>query len=879
MSEVTHKVVWGDTLWALAKKHGTTVESIASLNGIKNPDRIYVGQTLVIKNKSITSSSGGSSTSSPSSTTVSISAFGLQSNTDNLIFAVWNWSKSNTDHYAVEWSYYTDNGIWFTGNNSDVKETESTYSAPSNAVKVRCRIKPVSTTYKDKNDNEVSHWSGSWCAYKEYTMSDNPPAIPPVPTVELDKYTMKIRNENLDINAWDIEYEIVQNDSTVFHTGRANIKTNTTSYSLNLSPGSRYKVRARGIRGSISGKWSEYTQNYSTMPNAPSGIHTIKALSTTSVQLMWDRIESAETYSIQYAEQESYFEGSNGTTTIDNVESASYIITGLTTGKRYYFRIKSVNASGSSAWSGSRTIALGTKPEPPSTWSDRTSATIGEKILLSWVHNSVDGSSQMQTQLEFLVNNVSDTYELGLDINEKPISTFELPTHMFTDGTKVYWRARTKGVTGEYSEWSTQRVIEIYAPPTLSVTLTSQSGNVINNVTTFPFFINAIPGASSQKPIMYSVAVRSKESYTTNTPFGEVYVKSGDEIFSDILPIKKDLKIEMHAGNIDLENNISYEVVCTVTMDSGLSVEASKSFSVKWEDVFASPNAEILIDRERLSASIRPYCERYENTYMVVELRNNKYYETTTELPGGFQNGTSVDGTITYDTKRQVYRDEQSRLFCVLEDSKTIEVTDVTLSIYRRTYDGKFVEIVTGLDGANNTFVTDPHPSLDYARYRIVSASKATGAISYTDLSSQAIDETGIIVQWDESWSNFKSDGQELEDVKYSGGSLIRLPYNISISETNTPDVSVVNYIGREHPVSYYGTSLGVTSTWSTEVDKTDADLLYAIRRLSMYMGDVYVREPSGIGYWANVKVSYDKTYNSLVIPVSFNITRVEGGI
>ena len=42
-------------------------------------------------------------------------------------------------------------------------------------------------------------------------------------------------------------------------------------------------------------------------------------------------------------------------------------------------------------------------------------------------------------------------------------------------------------------------------------------------------------------------------------------------------------------------------------------------------------------------------------------------------------------------------------------------------------------------------------------------------------------------------------------------------------------------------------------------------------------MGDVYVREPSGSGYWASVTVSYDIKHTELTIPVSLTITRVEG--
>ena len=101
----------------------------------------------------------------------------------------------------------------------------------------------------------------------------------------------------------------------------------------------------------------------------------------------------------------------------------------------------------------------------------------------------------------------------------------------------------------------------------------------------------------------------------------------------------------------------------------------------------------------------------------------------------------------------------------------------------------------------------------------------------------------------------------------------------VAISENNNMDVSLINYVGRKRPVSYYGTHLGETATWNVEIPKDDKETLYAIRRLSIWTGDVYVREPSGTGYWANVSVSYSIKYSDLVIPVTISITRVEGGI
>ena len=50
---MVHVVQRGENLFRIALRYGTTVQAIASANGIANPARIYVGQKLVI------STSGG----------------------------------------------------------------------------------------------------------------------------------------------------------------------------------------------------------------------------------------------------------------------------------------------------------------------------------------------------------------------------------------------------------------------------------------------------------------------------------------------------------------------------------------------------------------------------------------------------------------------------------------------------------------------------------------------------------------------------------------------------------------------------------------------------------------------------------------------------
>ena len=108
---------------------------------------------------------------------------------------------------------------------------------------------------------------------------------------------------------------------------------------------------------------------------------------------------------------------------------------------------------------------------------------------------------------------------------------------------------------------------------------------------------------------------------------------------------------------------------------------------------------------------------------------------------------------------------------------------------------------------------------------------------------------------------------------------MLILPGNIDVSESNKPDVELIEYIGRAHPVSYYGTQIGSTATWNMEIPSNDKETLYALRRLSRWMGDVYVREPSGSGYWANITVSFSQKHCDMTIPITLGITRVEGGM
>lgn len=819
----TYTVRRGDTLSEIAARYNTTTSALAALNNISNVNLIYVGEVLTVSG----SASSTTTSTSTSTTKAVVNRFGLQADTDRTVFATWTWSRTHTKEYRCVWYYATGNGVWFLGSDSTETFKQSVYTAPSNATKVKFRVKPASTTHT-VNKKDVVYWTATWSTDKNYSFSSNPPTTPPVPTVEVDNLKLTASLSNLDVNGTYIQFHIVKNDTSQYKLVKVAIKTNAASYSCSLAAGTRYKVRCRAYRGTLYSDWSEYSSNYDTRPGTPTGV-TIKGTSETSIQLSWTAVSTATSYEIEYTTNRNYFNGSDGTSTVNGITTTRYEKTGLESGETYFARVRAVNDQGESGWSSIVSVIIGEAPDSPTTWSSTTTAIVGDSLYLYWVHNSKDESNMRTAQLQIYVNNVLQTQTVSIanvdDDEDEETHEYEFDTSSLTEGAQIKWRVRTAGITGVFGEWSIQRTVDVYAPPTLELSLTNVDGDNIDVLESFPFYINGISGPNTQTPIGYHVTILSNDSYETIDEIGNVkMVNAGDEVYSKYYDNVVFLLLELSAGSIDLENNKEYEIQTTVSMDSGLNVTESITFTVSWTDEQYEPNAEIGVDEDTLEANIHPYCDD--------------------------ENGDLIPG--------------------------------ITLGVYRREFDGTFTEIATGLSNTEDLYVTDPHPALDYARYRIVAITDATGAVSYYDVPGYPVGEKSVIIQWDEDWSEFDASTEDEADSPENptwSGSMLRLPYNIDVSDDYSMDVELVEYVGRKHPVSYYGTQVGSTSNWNVAIDKSDENTLYTLRRLAIWAGDVYVREPSGSGYWANVSVSFSQSHGSLIIPVSIDVKRVEGGM
>ena len=856
-------VVKGDCMWNIAKSvygDGRKWPTIADANGVPRSNPIiYPNQVFTIPGITTPTPVPSPAPQPPVVKAPTINWFALDAGTTRSMFCTWTFDRANTKNYEVKWEYDTGAGGWRIDKQGTTTDKQSSYSAPENAKKVRVLITP-------KSDN----WSDGQTASREYDFSNNPPELPPSPSFEIyetsapenakDVMTIELTNIQNTINADSIEFAIYQDDTFKYRTGTATINQETRycKFTTTVDPGHKYKVRCRAVRGTIYSGWTDYTDNELSTPVAPSDITTLRSQKISEQQAVqyavfveWPDVPSAKNYLVEWATNIEHFDTGEASSQTTEVGSGPrLLVTGIELGHEYFFRVASLNEKGKSkTYTPIKSVKLGTRPAAPTTYSNVNSCILGEDLKLYWIHNSTDGSIETTARIHFTIIDsahpeLQPTEIIKVIPNNRPeedkiktsvyiINTVDPEWATVGEGYIIKWKVQTAGVIAEYSEWSVEREVNVYAPPVLSLDVLDNHSNSVEEINNFPFYISILSEPPAQTPISYYIEVVALQAYQTVDEVGKVKMVSiGDKVYQKYYDPQDNpwrFLLEMTPGNIDLENNIQYAINATVSLNSGLSASSTKTISVYFDEVFYDVFAEVIINKDTYEASIHPYCNQYNE----------------------------VEGEIVASL-----------------------VKNCTLAVYRKEYDGTFTLIESGVANEENLFVTDPHPSLDYARYRVVATMNDTGAISYADIPPVEYKESAIIIQWAEEWSSFNSDneGSGIVEPAWSG-SLLKLPYNIAISENNNMDVSLINYVGRKRPVSYYGTHLGETSTWNVEIPKDDKETLYAIRRLSIWAGDVYVREPSGTGYWANVSVSYNIKYSDLVIPVTISITRVEGGI
>lgn len=765
----------------------------------------------------------------------------------------WSWSTTKhkyTDHYEVKWWFYTPaNGKWDSTSVSTTKNTFATYSIPATASRAKASVRAIQKKeYKDskKKKHKVTgkaKWTCAWgtSKYVDVGVQAEIPAAPDIKEIYISNGYLHMSFDNYKYEGATIYFEVVQEDKDGKRILFDKDTTATVSYgrvsvnSIKVKDGFKYYARCKAqYKGHYSNDWGNYSDVVTTAPPKPENV-TAETREVDPdekiyrILITWDPVDNVsdvqnDKYQVSYTQKADYFDTSpDDVKTIDvpndDRPRTSIDIT-LPNQGAWYFRVRGHNLGGDGPWSDVVSSSVGLKPEPPTTWTYTSNVKVGEDIVFNWTHNSADGSKQTGAKLWITVNgDPLGGFDPKDDFTDE--KTYHFDTSSIPDSSVILWKVATKGAHKDYSDESVQREVKVHEAPTVSISF----GNASAEITKYPIDVAVSTGPATQSLVSLDFSIIADDSYESVDATGEwIYISEGDVIYSKRIdnPDGNDINFTLTPGDVNLVNDVSYKARAVAYMSSALTETGVTPFHVGYDgDDEFEPEATVEINFNNLTAKIYPYCE---------------------DEFGGLIRGGG------------------------------------TLAVYRLNYDGTYTEIASGIEIGSGEVAFDRHPTLDYARYRVVATSDSTGRASVADIAPEEVLCDSIVLNWMEDEGILRNSLND-EDDNAVLGDYLRLPYNVDVSDSNNMDVALIEYIGRDHPVSYYGTQKGYNANWKCEIRKDDIESLYALRRLARYAGDVYVREPNGSGYWAQVKVQYSINHKTVTIPVSLNITRVEGGM
>lgn len=773
-------------------------------------------------------------------------AVGQQGSTGTTVYATWTAFSSakqkNIESISVAWQYQVLNSagkaVWLKGSTETISKgsaTSGTYSAPSESLAVYVSVTPVLTKKGKKKATAKA-------AAASRSFAGNAPAKPSAPSASIDGYTLTLRVQSSDQYAKTAVFYMYRGSEANPYWSSSAIALSGAGVAqqiVTLAPNLSYYAKVRLYNGSVGSEISDAVAISEIVVPAQVTDVVATPLSQTQIQLSWSATNGAAStngYEIEYATDPKYFGGSNASTTSAS-NTTEYI--NVETGHTWYFRVRAKNASGiTGAWSDPpASAAAASKPNPPTTWTLSSTAFVDSTVTLYWTHNSADGAKPTKSEIEWSLNDgqshsIIVTHDLGPDDRDYTFSyELALASLSFNDGDILKWRVRTQGVEAMWwSDYSVLREIKVYSPASLSV-------YVENEIDAYPISLDITVTPATQSIVSFYLAISARDSYDDNDYMGEFqHVVAGQRVFSkNYSGLDNVDTISLTPSDINLMSGQTYDVEAIVATSAGLTAEATTEFTLDIVEPDYYLDMGITIDPDSLSAALIPGC-----------------YSDVNE---------DEEGDDVYDIANIV-------------DS-------VVLSIYRINFDGSFTPIEINIPNDGITVISDPHPALDNGKYRLVALDNATGAMFFDDVISEDLEVKGLVLQWDSKYANYliRDIVEEIDEPAIgdmAGGTTLKLPYNVKKNESSDIDNNLVEYIGREHPVSYYGTQKGQKSSYSTDVPKDDLDTLDYLRRLQTWPGDVYIRAQDGLGYWATVEVSFDRDYDSLVMPVNIDATRVD---
>jgi hypothetical protein len=695
---------------------------------------------------------------------------------------------------------------WNFQNNSTGYELE--VATDEAFTQILSNYNPFSTTLNYKDVSELE--AGTMYYYRVRVsnvsgMSANSNVIPVVtlPESPLNNEVTNSTNSGFTAswsavnNATAYELEIsLSNDFSSLIAGYNPLELSSNSQEItNLEAGTTYysRVRAKNANGESdnSNIITALTIADAPVPVSPSN----SDITQNAFTISWEAVEGAENYELFVANDrlfENPITGYNGFETT----ATSKIVEGLEAGTWYYFKVKTLNASGESAFSALDSVI--TKPATPEiTSADNLTNT---SFDLFWAETK---GAELGYWLDVASNESFTTYVSGF--NKKETNNLTENINFLNAGTIYYARIRALNESGASPVSETFTILTLPdAPETEEATLIKTTSFTSNwtsvtsatsyllEVATDENFTNYLTGFEGMEVSTTSLAIENAEVGTTYFYRVRAQNESGISEYSNV------------SQAITFANSPELESISNVTINS---------FEVQWKSVFAATSYLIDVALDNSFVNILSNYNNVETTALNFNIEGldagtNYYVRVKAKSEAGLSDYSNVLSALTLPTI-PIFSGNTPQV------DKVLVVWGIVQSANAYLMDVYLDETFTNvLENYNAVEVSNSSVTITglvaYTNYYVrVKAKNATGLSDYSaTLTIKTKPQTVVLSEATEVSNNAFSFSWEASNVAVS--------YNIQVSTNSQFSSTIVNENVSE--TSYTATNLNPNTTYYSRV-------------------------------------------------------------
>lgn len=636
-----------------------------------------------------------------------------------------------------------------------------------------------------------------------------------------------------------------------------------------------YAIHVRNVTADGKSMASDYFDYTSSMPQAPV-LDSVEPTTTAGkVYLSWtNRWADATGVIVAWTDDRDNWTSNDAPETFEIEEVASnWFITGLETGKEWWFRVRAVREADDnithSSWSKDMPIDLSSAPATPALYLSEEAITENDIVTAYWSYMTTDGTAQISAEIvEAELSNGTWTYgrSAGATSSAQHID-IDAKKQGWTNGTTKYLALRTRSGSGGLSDYSTPVKLEIAAKPTVAITSTGLA--TTDTVTEY------FEGDGSTKKFTCADALSAAPTATVNGS-SRACTYSGDTVTMSTAPADgATLAITYTTTAHKVLADLPFSVTVTTAnaSDVTLAIERASTYPMDRPDGTQTDGAEGETIFVETAAALSSNTFTVNNSDdLIGKLDDGAEYNLVATVIDKHKQTARVEIPFKVHWSHQAWEptatfvtDTDNYIAKITPASATGYETGDTCDIYRLGIDKP--ELIYPNATFGETYV-DPFPAFgEHSGYKVVTVTKNGDYITDRDTFAEfdTTDGDGSYTQLDTGMLVIDFDGDRAE-----------LPYNITLDNSWSKDFQRTAYLGGHVAGDHNKAVTRDLTAGTVTTRKTNTDVIETMRKLARYPGLCHVRTPEGSSFTADVQVSEQMSFDSALASYSLTIQKVD---